>query len=328
MLTHVVTVIAREDDDCVLRQTEPIERGDDSPHLGIEKADTRIVGLGALAVEFVGELILLLLVAAEGSGRHIFRIVRYLLVGPHRLGRVVVEIRLLRCHVGRVGPVKSHCQKEGTILLFCAAFQDPFRVLRQHRIGVKLVALRRSIPAQRATVLAGSQRDDRPLVDAIDPGGIEFQLPRTRIVMTICPDRVGNVVMIELSDPPGQVSLEPEGLRQADGRGNRLAEDERVAEDPGAVRIEPRQDRVPARTAEWKGTVGLVEAHPAGGEGVDVRRLRLFITIAAKVIVEVVGDEEEDIRAVRGGGDPGEEDYSESVEGSVHGERGLGRFRG
>jgi hypothetical protein len=221
-----------------------------------------------------------------------------------------------------VGPVESHREKEGTILFLRTAFQDPFGILRQHRVGVVLVAFRRGIPAQGATVLTGRQGEDRPLVDAVDPGGVELKFPRTRIIMTVRPDRVGNVVMIEFADPAREVTLEPEGLRQADRRGNRLAEDERIRQDARAVRVEPRQHRVPARPAERKGAVSLLEANPARGESVDVRRLRLLVSIAAEVVVEVVGDEEEHVRPVRRRNEAGQEQEGESEEGSVHGRRG------
>jgi hypothetical protein len=43
----------------------------------------------------------------------------------------------------------------------------------------------------------------------------------------------------------------------------------------------------------------VIEAHPARRQAVEVGRLDEFVTVAAKVVAQVVGDDEEDIEPLR-----------------------------
>ena len=109
----------------------------------------------------------------------------------------------------------------------------------------------RGVPAQRAAELAGQEREDlRLLLQPIDAGRIQLQLPRARIVVAVGADRLGHVVVVQLADPGGEVAREAERLRHAELRGDRLPEDLRVRQDAGAVGIQPGQHRVAARPAE------------------------------------------------------------------------------
>jgi hypothetical protein len=70
VLAHVVAVVAGEDDDRVVGQAQPVERVDHAADLRVHEADAGVVGLHALAAQVVGQLVLLLLVAAQrGGGR-------------------------------------------------------------------------------------------------------------------------------------------------------------------------------------------------------------------------------------------------------------------
>src|SRR5689334_12805275 len=106
--------------------------------------------------------------------------------------------------------------------------------------------------------------------------------------------------MIELPESSSEVALLAERLRHAQLVGNRLPENQRVLENARAVGIQPREERIPARPAEWIVAIRALEPHAARGELVDVRRLREWITVAAESAVQIVGDEEEDVGARSG----------------------------
>ena len=55
------------------------------------------------------------------------------------------------------------------------------------------------------------------------------------------------------------------------------------------------QERRPAGIAQRELAIGPVEPHAAAGQLVDARRLDRRIAVAAELVVEVVGDDEEDV---------------------------------
>ena len=109
------------------------------------------------------------------------------------------------------------------------------------------------------------------------------------------PIEFGHVVVVELADARGEIAAEPERLRQADVLRDGLPEDLRIGEDAGAVRIQPGEHGIAARPAERECAIGALEPHAARGKLVDVRRLRARVTVAAEPVVQIVGDEEQNI---------------------------------
>ena len=115
--------------------------------------------------------------------------------------------------------------------------------------------------------------------------------------MAVGADRVGHVVVIELADPADEVAGLAKRLRHADLRGNRLPEDLPVGQDARAVGIESGEHRIAARPAQRERAVRAIEAHAAGRQLVDVRRLGQRVAVAAEQVVEIVGDQEQHVRA-------------------------------
>ena len=141
--------------------------------------------------------------------------------------------------------------------------------------------------------------------------------------MTICADRVRLVVVIGRADADGEVAVETERLWQAYRRRNRLPEKLRVCEDTRAVRIQPGEHGVPAQPSQRELAIRTIEAHTARGKAIDVRRFHERMPVCADVGVQIVGDDEEDVRLPRGcvgGGGCGPcEDQAEEKEGCFHG---------
>jgi hypothetical protein len=133
------------------------------------------------------------------------------------------------------------------------------------------------------------------LLQPVDAGGIDADLPGRRIIVARGADGVRHAVVVELPDPDGPSTGTAEGLGEADLLGHRLAEDFRVGEDAGAVRIEPGEHRVPARATQGEGAVGPLEAYAPGREAINVRRPCLWIAVAAEHRVQVIRDEEQHV---------------------------------
>ena len=301
----MVAVVAREHDDRVLREPEPVQRVHDAPHLGIHEADTRIVGLHGLPTQIIGQRPLLGLAAAESRRGNVRLVLLHAAHHRHvRLG-VVSEIRIPRRDKRRVGPEKADREEEGPILPPRRALQHPFRIGREQRVGVMLVAFRRGIPAQGAAEIPRHERKDlRLFLEPVDSCRVECDLPRSRIVVPIGPDRTRHAIMIQLADSHREVALVPEGLRQAHVRGNRLPEHRPVAEHARTVGVQPGEHRVPARAAQRIRAVRAIEAHAARREAVEIRRPGARIAGHGQHICEVIRDEEQHIRLrpARGGG--------------------------
>jgi hypothetical protein len=77
--------------------------------------------------------------------------------------------------------------------------------------------------------------------------------------------------------------------------GDGLAENLRIGEDAGAVRVETGEHGVAAGAAEGEGAVGALKLHSPRGEFVDVRGFGAGVTVASKVVVQVIGDDEQHV---------------------------------
>lgn len=95
----------------------------------------------------------------------------------------------------------------------------------------------------------------------------------------------------------------PEELRQGDDVGHFLTEERSVAGDAVLLRARAGEHRSAARIANGILHVGAIEADAARGEAVEVGRLGLRVTVAAHRRPEVIGHDEEDVVARRGGGE-------------------------
>src|SRR5256885_2246608 len=64
---------------------------------------------------------------------------------------------------------------------------------------------------------------------------------------------------------------------------------------PSAASTQTGEEARPARVTERELAIGPVEADALGREPVDVRRLGRGVAVAAELVVEIVGDDEQDV---------------------------------
>ena len=86
-------------------------------------------------------------------------------------------------------------------------------------------------------------------------------------------------------------------------RRNGLSKDLRVTQNASAIRIEPCQHGVAARSAQWKCTIRSIESHATSRQAIDVRRFGFRIAIAAEHVVEVVRNQKQHVGLFVGGGE-------------------------
>ena len=111
-------------------------------------------------------------------------------------------------------------------------------------------------------------------------------------------DILGRIERVEGVGIIGRIGLTPSDLRQCLDVGEALADVDGVAVDEGLIGIEPGHERGAAGAAQRVLTEGSLEAHAAFGQAVDVRRFHQRVSVAAKVAVQVVADQEQDVRLV------------------------------
>jgi hypothetical protein len=141
VLSQVVTVIAREDDDRVVGQVESLECIEDASDLRVHERDTGEIRLHGLPAQLVVQQFVLLLVASKGCGRKVLLVFLNTLHQRHALLRISFKVRLWR-NVRRMWPIKADRQKERTAPVARTPLEYPLRVARQHPVGVQSVAAR------------------------------------------------------------------------------------------------------------------------------------------------------------------------------------------
>src|SRR5262249_35966496 len=163
--------------------------------------------------------------------------------------------------------------------------EDPFGVLGHEAVRVMSVLPRRGVPTERRPELAGREREDlRLLLQPVNTGRIQFQLPAPGVMVTVGADGPRHVVVEELADPRGEVAGVVQYLRHTALERDRLPEDLPVGLDAGAGRIQPGKQRIPARTAEGVRTIRTLKPHAAGHELVDIRRLGERVAVTSEHI--------------------------------------------
>ncbi len=164
-----------------------------------------------------------------------------------------------------------------------------------------VIGLGGGVPTEGAAEAAGAEGEDVALfLEAVATGGVELELPGSGVVVAIGADGFGDVVVVELADAGGEVSVHAEGVGEALVVGDGLAEDEGIGEDAGAARVEAGEHGIPAGAAEGELAVGALKADAARGELVDVGRGDLGMAVATEGVVQVVRDDEEDVGSVGG----------------------------
>ena len=119
--------------------------------------------------------------------------------------------------------------------------------------------------------------------------------------MAIRADGVGHIVEIQLADTCRKIPRLPKALRETELFGNGLPKNLGIGENAGAVWIQTSEHGVPTRTTEWKGAVRAFKLHPTCCQLIDVRCLGTRIAIATKIVIQVIGDEKENVWLRRNG---------------------------
>ena len=109
--------------------------------------------------------------------------------------------------------------------------------------------------------------------------------------------------------------------RQPDaGRGVLRADRVKFETETGLVAT--GEQRGAGRRAKWRGDVAVGKAHAGGGERVDVGRGDAFAPVATEfAVAEIVGDDEDDVRAAGGLGGSRGDGAGESGEGEAEEKR-------
>ena len=100
----------------------------------------------------------------------------------------------------------------------------------------------------------------------------------------------------DFTERMGRPSALPKELREGHDLRQHVAEKRRVARDARLLAAQPGEQRTAARIAHGVLRIGAVEANAAGGEPVQVRRLRERMSVATDGVTQIVGHDEQDIR--------------------------------
>ena len=329
VFAEVVAVVAEEDHDRAIRQALLLEFRQDEAELRIHEALGRVVGLDHRSLLPVVHPVVGLGGAEVGLGRAVGP------VGRARQAELILRVEVeiaLRGYVGRVRAEEAHGQEERLVALLAEE-----RLGLRGDLAVRLLGVRalRGQPRQRRPVVVGAHldaggspgplaRDDREdlvLVVAIATARVPDLLPGTRVIQPVGADLLGYAVVVEFADAGDRVALVLEQL----GQGHRVRdvrpELHRVVEDLGRVGAQPREEGRAARVAERVLAVGAIEAHPLGGQFIDVRRQRRP-AVAPHGSTAVVGDQQQHVQALRLGREGGDAGEQQGGGGEAHA-RGL-----
>ena len=112
MITQVVAVVTGKDDDGLVGESKPIQRGHHAADLRIHERGRGMVGLNGQPALIIGGGVLLGQRARVRGGRRAGEIVRAKFGQNNLVERIKLKIFLGR-DVGRVRPVKANSEKKG-----------------------------------------------------------------------------------------------------------------------------------------------------------------------------------------------------------------------
>jgi len=104
--------------------------------------------------------------------------------------------------------------------------------------------------------------------------------------------------MEQLSDARGYISVSPKMFRQSNDIRSRSPEMCAVVEHAGRVGTQAGQKRSSGRIAERILAIGSLEQNTACSQPVDIRRTDERMSVAAKIVVQIVCDDEQDVGTV------------------------------
>ena len=115
--------------------------------------------------------------------------------------------------------------------------------------------------------------------------------------MAIRPHGLWHCVMEQFADSRREITAQSKRLWHAELSWDRLPEDLRISQDARTVGIESGEQRIATGTTQRKRAVGSVEQDASFCQSVDVWRPGSWIAVTAKEVVEIIRDDEQNIRA-------------------------------
>src|SRR6266853_4451766 len=158
----MIAMIAREHDDRILAQAEPVQRRQRLARLRVHETDTREVSLHRLPAQVVGKFVLLFFVTHQRRRRDALLLMDVALRERDFFFGITREVTLRR-DIRRVRTEETDGEKKRAVLLLRAALENPLRVRRLEAVGMFLVGIFRSVPAQRAAELSRRETVDERL---------------------------------------------------------------------------------------------------------------------------------------------------------------------
>ena len=214
---------------------------------------------------------------------------------PHVLERIEAEVLRGRDE-GTVRAIEAGGEEERPVAML---FEQRNRLAGHLAVGVRLVWRRRRVVSQRAAEALTLRREvgQHRLLVLVDAAGVHRVIPRGRIVEPRRPYLPWIAVVVDLPDTRRHVARPLEHLRQRDEVRVDGAEIGLQIMDARRVRAQARQHRHAARAAERELRVGPCEADAARRESIEVRRPDNGMAERPQVVAEVVGHDEQDVRA-------------------------------
>jgi hypothetical protein len=296
---EVVAVIAHEDHDGVVGETEPLERLEHAADLRVHETDRRVVRADRLAL--LGDREPPVLWCREERRGRVLRelLRRQLRRRGHAIQRVLVEV-LRRGDERAVRPIEPRGDEERTVLVL---LEQGNRFAGDLAVRVLVVGRRRRVERERAAEPA-SRREVRQLrfLVFVDAARIDEQVPRGRVVEAAGADVAGIPVVINLAHTCRHVAVALEHLRQRDDVGHVGPDRRHQVVDPDGVGPQARHERRAARITEWVLVVRAVEPHASRRQPVDVGRPDDRMPVGAEVVIQVVCRDQQHVRPPRGRG--------------------------
>jgi hypothetical protein len=288
-------VVTEEHHDRALRELVLVEGVEQPAHLRVHETDAGVVGVQELAPLLVRERVERVLERATAERERVRRLVP---VGRFREVElaVVVEVEVLLRRLERVlRPVEADREEQRLVTLLPEQLHGFVRELAVGLFGVRATGRKPSAPRERP---AGQV----PALALVPCGGglaVEHAIERLLVVHVRLRVVWRQATVEHLAQPDRLVSVLSEQFGERDRVREGLPKVRRVVHDAGGGQPQAREERGATRVAYGGLHVRAVESHPAGGEAMNVRRLHDLVAVAPEVAVQIVGDDEQDVRRLR-----------------------------
>ena len=162
-------------------------------------------------------------------------------------------------------------------------------------IGVILIFAIDNPPAQCAAIGSFAQGSHRIQFHSVDSYRVHHLVPGRLVILAIGSNLQWNAIVINFPHTGGKVSMLHEMLREGGQFRVLVTKVSGIGKYACLLRIQPSHERRPARVADRILAVRLVEPQPAFGQPIHIGRVHQRMPIAAKVGIEVIHGDEQDI---------------------------------